>query len=363
MVPQAPAVMQMPAGMSQVPISMPMPVPVMQAAVPPPMMHPPIPVPVQAPVIVPASMAGFPTMQTAVPAAAPPPMVMQTLVPMPVPAAPTMIQAVTAMPPPVLPQAVPTSMAASPLSAAAAAAAAAAVAIAHATENAPQVVAAEAVADDGPGPWTAAATAGGVIDQLSGAFKEPKGRRQVGTKVPRWSPDQDERLRELVGLHGDRGKSWEVIAGLLEGGRTPTAVEQHYHILIGKRRKSGGGGRAAMADNSALVPAAPLPPLPGDGIPEAEMDDETKALRTCLHRPHTHTYTHTHTHTRHYAHLPTDHTNPSRTCTLHAAPVHSSLFSRLYVLPLRVPCRRRRYQGEGGGGGGAGGGGGGGAST
>ena len=56
--------------------------------------------------------------------------------------------------------------------------------------------------------------------------------RAPGTKVPRWSRAGDERLKELVKLHGDRAP----VGRKLEGGRSATAIEQHYNILIERRR-------------------------------------------------------------------------------------------------------------------------------
>ena len=105
---------------------------------------------------------------------------------------------------------------------------------------------------------------------------DAKGRsRASGVKIPRWTPAEDEKLKELVALHGTRAGAWGVIAGQLEGGRSATAVEQHYQILIGKRRKSAGG----KADAAGANADANLPPLPGDGIPFEELDEATKALR------------------------------------------------------------------------------------
>ena len=70
----------------------------------------------------------------------------------------------------------------------------------------------------------------------------PRRGRAPGLKVPRWTPTEDELLKQLVGIHGL--KAWNTVAADLEKGggaplRSGTAVEQHYQILMGKRRRSG----------------------------------------------------------------------------------------------------------------------------
>jgi len=61
--------------------------------------------------------------------------------------------------------------------------------------------------------------------------------RPVGAKVPRWSAVEDEKLKGLVAELGD--KNWKEVASRLEHGRSATAVEQHYNIIIGKRKRPG----------------------------------------------------------------------------------------------------------------------------
>ena len=81
------------------------------------------------------------------------------------------------------------------------------------------------------------------------AAKAHRGR-PPGVKVPRWTPEEDEKLRQLVQQHGDR--AWKQIATELEHGRSATAVEQHYNILIGKRKKPGVAGPRPNQDGSSL---------------------------------------------------------------------------------------------------------------
>lgn len=72
------------------------------------------------------------------------------------------------------------------------------------------------------------------------AIGEPqakKVRRSRGEKVPRWTTEEEERLRALVGQHGDR--AWVKVAEALGTGRTPAGVDQHWQIMSGKRKRNG----------------------------------------------------------------------------------------------------------------------------
>ena len=79
-------------------------------------------------------------------------------------------------------------------------------------------------------------------DEVGPGPAPPRRGRAPGLKVPRWTPTEDELLKQLVGIHGL--KAWNTVAADLEKGggaplRSGTAVEQHYQILMGKRRRSG----------------------------------------------------------------------------------------------------------------------------
>ena len=58
-------------------------------------------------------------------------------------------------------------------------------------------------------------------------------------RIVRWTDDEEVRLRELVTEFGTRGQAWPVIAERLGTGRTHAAVEQHWQIMIGKRKRNG----------------------------------------------------------------------------------------------------------------------------
>ena len=69
---------------------------------------------------------------------------------------------------------------------------------------------------------------------------------RAGKKVPRWNQEEDQRLLTLVEQLGTEGKSdWASIAQQLGTGRTPTAVDQHWNILTGKRPKPSGKSPSA----------------------------------------------------------------------------------------------------------------------
>jgi hypothetical protein len=61
-------------------------------------------------------------------------------------------------------------------------------------------------------------------------------RSRLGEKLPRWTPEQDEKLLELTAVMRDHDgvKRWEDIATQLGSGRSASAVEQRYRYLIGK---------------------------------------------------------------------------------------------------------------------------------
>ena len=95
-------------------------------------------------------------------------------------------------------------------------------------------------------------------------------KRPGGSKVPRWSAEEQARLMGLVTELGD--KNWKEIAARLGNGRSATAVEQHYNIVIGKRKRSNAqegeadagpaigfteeGARFARAEEAAAAAAA-----------------------------------------------------------------------------------------------------------
>ena len=70
----------------------------------------------------------------------------------------------------------------------------------------------------------------------AGGTGEKRGRKR-GTTVPRWTPEEEDRLRALIEELGE--KDWLSVAGRLETGRSPAGVEQHWQIMSGKRKRNG----------------------------------------------------------------------------------------------------------------------------
>ena len=75
------------------------------------------------------------------------------------------------------------------------------------------------------------------IGEAIGEASAKKVRRSRGEKVPRWTTEEEERLRALVGQQGDR--AWVKVAEALGTGRTPAGVDQHWQIMSGKRKRNG----------------------------------------------------------------------------------------------------------------------------
>eukprot|EP00967_Tisochrysis_lutea_P094471 scaffold137339_cov33-Tisochrysis_lutea.AAC.3 len=78
-----------------------------------------------------------------------------------------------------------------------------------------------------------------------------KKRRTPGVKVPRWSEEEEVKLRTLVQEHGT--KDWAKVATELGSHRSPAGVDQHWQILSGKRRRN---GKAAHTDRVIVAAEA-----------------------------------------------------------------------------------------------------------
>ena len=61
-----------------------------------------------------------------------------------------------------------------------------------------------------------------------------KRRRGQGTSVPRWTPDEEERLRQLVAECGER--DWAKVAEKLQTNRSAAGVDQHWCALRALRK-------------------------------------------------------------------------------------------------------------------------------
>ena len=66
-------------------------------------------------------------------------------------------------------------------------------------------------------------------------------------KLPRWTPEQDARLLQLVREHGSmRGEEcWSDVAEQLACGRSASAVEQHYQKKLSRTHAAAMDGEVA----------------------------------------------------------------------------------------------------------------------
>ena len=64
-----------------------------------------------------------------------------------------------------------------------------------------------------------------------------KRSRKSGSTVPRWSAEEEERLKAIISTIGD--KDWTMISDQLGTGRSNSGVEQHWQIMTGKRKRDG----------------------------------------------------------------------------------------------------------------------------
>ena len=81
-----------------------------------------------------------------------------------------------------------------------------------------------------------------VVEATADDVDVPKRRRRAFGAVPRWTKEEDEKLRALVEEQGGNVKQWKDIAdkmsALFSNSRTPGACDQHWAILSGKRKKN-----------------------------------------------------------------------------------------------------------------------------
>eukprot|EP00316_Scyphosphaera_apsteinii_P000675 CAMPEP_0119299392 /NCGR_PEP_ID=MMETSP1333-20130426/1469_1 /TAXON_ID=418940 /ORGANISM="Scyphosphaera apsteinii, Strain RCC1455" /LENGTH=544 /DNA_ID=CAMNT_0007300803 /DNA_START=41 /DNA_END=1672 /DNA_ORIENTATION=+ len=80
--------------------------------------------------------------------------------------------------------------------------------------------------------------------------------RKSGTSVPRWNAEEEEKLKALVLELGDR--AWKQIAERLGTGRSVSGLEQHWQIMVGKRKRNGSvveGNEESEAAKSAKTAA------------------------------------------------------------------------------------------------------------
>jgi hypothetical protein len=87
-------------------------------------------------------------------------------------------------------------------------------------------------------------------DEHAQGGRAKKKRRTPGAKVPRWSIEEEDKLRALVEENGT--KDWAKVAAELGSHRSPAGVDQHWQILSGKRRRN---GKATDSKFEAVVAA------------------------------------------------------------------------------------------------------------
>ena len=108
---------------------------------------------------------------------------------------------------------------------------------------------------------------------------EKRGRKS-GTKVPRWTPEEEVRLRALVEELGE--KDWTSVAGRLETGRSPAGVEQHWQIMSGKRKRNGEALTKKKTDEDGTGEAGEAGAAGAEGEPTLGSTAEKKAAKALL---------------------------------------------------------------------------------
>lgn len=84
-----------------------------------------------------------------------------------------------------------------------------------------------------------------------------KKRRSSGT-VPRWTAAEEETLSALVREHGER--SWTLIADKLDNHRSAGAIDQHWSIMTGKRKREPKPSEPKEKKEKEEKPVVPKPP-------------------------------------------------------------------------------------------------------
>ncbi|KAL1529807.1 hypothetical protein AB1Y20_000739 [Prymnesium parvum] len=95
-----------------------------------------------------------------------------------------------------------------------------------------------------------------------------KKKRASGVPVPRWTPEEEERLKLAVHELGE--KSWTLVAERLGNGRSATGIDQHWAIMMGKRKrpsKKDGEEEAGSPMTSSIATATiQAEVMPADGV-------------------------------------------------------------------------------------------------
>ena len=112
------------------------------------------------------------------------------------------------------------------------------------------------VVDDEPG--SGAAPPLPPAEPHAGQVKAEGGKRKrQGLKVPRWTPVEEDRLRRTVEEVGER--NWPLVAQRL-GNRSAMGAEQHWQIMVGKRKRfSKAGTIAEKQDAGSTTPLGHTP--------------------------------------------------------------------------------------------------------
>ena len=114
----------------------------------------------------------------------------------------------------------------------------------------------------------------GITIDANGIPKQARPGRQ-GKQVPRWTPQEEERLKAFIGYTEPRGR-WNEIAEKMGNGRSAMSVEQHWQILMGKRKKH---QSVKLSKGDDGYPLGSSPSGYGDGADGAHSGEKAKRTR------------------------------------------------------------------------------------
>ena len=104
--------------------------------------------------------------------------------------------------------------------------------------------------------------------------------RARGGTTPRWGPEEEALLRELVAELGEKS-AWSTIAKRLGTNRSASGVDQHWQIMMGKKKRRGGEPPPVDVSSAAgvprLVPVAVAAPGGAAALPAAPLAAEPAA--------------------------------------------------------------------------------------
>ena len=104
--------------------------------------------------------------------------------------------------------------------------------------------------------------------------------RKSGVSVPRWTLEEEEQLRAAVQKHGER--AWSKVVEEMGAVRSKSSIEQHYHIMTGKRKRpvpSPKQGTAGLKSARAASSPNPERPLTTASSPVAASTEKVSITR------------------------------------------------------------------------------------